>query len=217
MKIKQGLLFIFLFFFYFLFIFTSSVLARSGCCSYHRGVCGCGCCDGTPLSSTCAPYYLSCNGGGDPPPPQPTPIIIPTYLNGTSSYNYNSSTKSYDLTFNWDDWSQSNGWSVGISQYSGADPGPNMDTTSSIWTFKDVYPGRKYVNMKASVGGYWSRVSYWTIDIPPLPTATPIPTNTPIPTITPTPKPTEIIKKKVINNIKKTIQKKTFWQWLFGK
>lgn len=31
--------------------------ARQGCCSHHGGVCGCGCCDGTPLSATCAPYY----------------------------------------------------------------------------------------------------------------------------------------------------------------
>jgi len=35
--------------------------ARSGCCSWHDGVCGCRCCDGTPLSNTCAPYYPSCN------------------------------------------------------------------------------------------------------------------------------------------------------------
>ncbi len=40
-----------------------SAEARSGCCSWHGGVCGCGCCDGTPLSSTCAPYYPGCSGG----------------------------------------------------------------------------------------------------------------------------------------------------------
>ena len=39
--------------------------ARSGCCSWHGGVCGCGCCDGTALSATCAPYYPGCGGGGD--------------------------------------------------------------------------------------------------------------------------------------------------------
>jgi hypothetical protein len=37
-----------------------SVNARSGCCSHHGGVCGCGCCDGTPLSPKCAPYYPKC-------------------------------------------------------------------------------------------------------------------------------------------------------------
>jgi len=39
--------------------------ARSGCCSHHGGVCGCGCCDGSDLSATCAPYYPECSGGGD--------------------------------------------------------------------------------------------------------------------------------------------------------
>jgi hypothetical protein len=34
--------------------------ARSGCCSHHGGVCGCGCCDGSSLSATCAPYYPEC-------------------------------------------------------------------------------------------------------------------------------------------------------------
>ena len=31
--------------------------AQRGCCSHHGGVCDCACCDGTPLSSKCAPYY----------------------------------------------------------------------------------------------------------------------------------------------------------------
>jgi len=35
--------------------------ARQGCCSHHGGVCGCRCCDGSSLSSTCRPYYPSCN------------------------------------------------------------------------------------------------------------------------------------------------------------
>lgn len=44
--------------------FTSPIEARSGCCSHHQGVCGCRCCDGTPLSAKCAPYYPECSGGG---------------------------------------------------------------------------------------------------------------------------------------------------------
>src|SRR5438034_7573926 len=35
--------------------------ARSGCCSHHGGVCGCGCCDGSSLSAICAPYYPQCS------------------------------------------------------------------------------------------------------------------------------------------------------------
>lgn len=50
----------------FLLFITLPVLtvgARSGCCSWHGGVCGCRCCDGTSLSAKCAPYYPNCGGG----------------------------------------------------------------------------------------------------------------------------------------------------------
>ena len=46
-------------------------LAHSGCCSYHGGVCGCGCCDGSSLSATCAPYYPGC-GSSEPSYSDPT-------------------------------------------------------------------------------------------------------------------------------------------------
>lgn len=36
--------------------------AQSGCCSRHGGVCDCICCDGTPLSDVCRPYF-PCGGG----------------------------------------------------------------------------------------------------------------------------------------------------------
>jgi hypothetical protein len=42
---------------FFLAFLTNISEARQGCCSHHGGVCGCGCCDGTPLSAKCAPYY----------------------------------------------------------------------------------------------------------------------------------------------------------------
>lgn len=35
--------------------------AWPGCCSHHGGVCGCHCCDGTSLSTTCAPHYPQCS------------------------------------------------------------------------------------------------------------------------------------------------------------
>ncbi len=44
-----------------LFVIPENIEARRGCCSWHGGVCGCRCCDGTPLSAKCAPYYPSCN------------------------------------------------------------------------------------------------------------------------------------------------------------
>ena len=60
------------------------VEAHSGCCSWHGGVCGCGCCDGTALSSTCAPYYPECSSTTSTTSIQnntPTQIAtpIPTY------------------------------------------------------------------------------------------------------------------------------------------
>lgn len=68
------------FIFMFLFFVPMRVEARSGCCSHHGGVCGCGCCDGTGLSSTCAPYYPECNGGSAPMVQQVVtqPTAIPT-------------------------------------------------------------------------------------------------------------------------------------------
>lgn len=65
--------------FAFSLIFPIQLLARSGCCSYHGGVCGCGCCDGSSLSSTCAPYYPGCGGSYVYQPPPTCPLF--------SSYN----------------------------------------------------------------------------------------------------------------------------------
>ncbi len=61
--------------------YSLPVYARSGCCSWHGGVCtekcsdgniGHLCCDGTPLSAKCAPYYSQCKYV-PPPTPPPTP------------------------------------------------------------------------------------------------------------------------------------------------
>lgn len=64
---KKSILILF-FSLFFSFFLVNSVEARSGCCSHHGGVCGCDCCDGTPLSATCAPYYPNCNS--DPVEPE---------------------------------------------------------------------------------------------------------------------------------------------------
>lgn len=55
--------------------------ARSGCCSHHGGVCGCGCCDGSGLSAKCAPYYPECSGGSTYQYQYtPTPTYKPTAI-----------------------------------------------------------------------------------------------------------------------------------------
>jgi micrococcal nuclease len=53
--------------------------ARSGCCSHHGGVCGCGCCDGTSLSAKCAPYYPECNSTSSYETPSYQPAYRQTY------------------------------------------------------------------------------------------------------------------------------------------
>jgi len=63
----------------FFILSNTFVFARSGCCSHHRGVCGCSCCDGSSLSSTCAPYYPECNSRGGVSIPTNTPIPWPTW------------------------------------------------------------------------------------------------------------------------------------------
>jgi fibronectin type III domain protein len=45
----------------------ASAHAQQGCCSRHGGVCNCACCDGTPLSDICRPFFPC--GGGAPSAP----------------------------------------------------------------------------------------------------------------------------------------------------
>lgn len=71
-------------------IITPKANAWPGCCSHHQGVCGCGCCDGSPLSATCAPHYPECNSPA--PVPKPTPVpVTPTPIK-TSTNNAQTDT-----------------------------------------------------------------------------------------------------------------------------
>lgn len=60
-----------------LVVFPLITDARRGCCSHHGGVCGCRCCDGTPLSAKCAPYYPDCNSRLKKPAPKPPEPRLP--------------------------------------------------------------------------------------------------------------------------------------------
>ncbi len=68
------------FLFFSLILLPKNIEARSGCCSHHGGVCGCRCCDGSSFSSTCAPYYPSCNSTQviTQPTSTPRPTATPT-------------------------------------------------------------------------------------------------------------------------------------------
>ncbi|MCA9371874.1 hypothetical protein KC726_03170 [Candidatus Woesebacteria bacterium] len=198
----------------FLFVFVTSIYATSGCCSWHGGVAGCDtsvgrqiCNDGT-YSPTCTCSYI-------PHVATPTPINIPTSIKGIVTFDYDSSTKSYTVRYDWDDWSESNGWSIGLSKYFGTDPGPIADTTESKWIFKGVSSGDKYINLKAYVAGHWSNITSKSIHVPVIPSATskPTPTNKPIvqpKESKPTPKP---VKQESTTNKAK---KKSLWELVFG-
>ena len=146
-------------------ILVQAANARSGCCSYHGGVAGCGCADGTPLSSTCAPYYPQCYQ--QTPvynPPVPTPEILS--VNASLANDYNSQTKQYSVKFDWDDVVYSTGYSVSISKYPGSNPGPLIDTYKSVWRFNHITAGTWYVNLKSQHVYSWSQIIYWKIDLP---------------------------------------------------
>jgi hypothetical protein len=75
----------------FVFVFSGDVFARSGCCSHHSGVRsdGCGCIDGSSLSSTCAPYY-TCRSYSPVSTYSPS-ISVPIIPSCTSNASYDKS------------------------------------------------------------------------------------------------------------------------------
>lgn len=166
----------------FLIISASAVLARSGCCSWHGGVSHCAsngryvCNDGT-YSPTCtcgAPTYTYT---------PPAPPDIPSDTNGKWQLKENSSG-GVDLYFDWDR-PNSKSYSISLNSYAGANPGPLSDTLQSEFTFKDVKPGKRYINLKENMNGQWSKIVYWEVDIPEnyrqiaMPMATPTPRSKP--------------------------------------
>ena len=169
-----------------LLLTASNVSAHSGRTDSSGGHnCNVGACAGT---------YHYHNGGSAPPPysgpkiiatpkPNPTPIIIPSTIQASQNFVYQNGA--YKVFFDWDSIPNSTGYSISLSKYAGADPGPNTDTYESNWTFNHVPSGKWYVNLKTGVNNYWSQVSYWTITVPPLPTPTSSPTPTSLPTSRP--------------------------------
>ncbi len=92
--------------------------ARSGCCSHHGGVCGCECCDGSSLSSTCAPYYPSCNRPAYNPPALETPKITPKPTLSPTPTSYPKSIPIVSNTSDIPDTSEKDNsdgwWTIGI-------------------------------------------------------------------------------------------------------
>lgn len=168
------------------FLLYSPVFARSGCCSWHGGVCGCGCCDGTPLSSTCAPYYPECYGGGYYPPVYVPQTPQAPKINASFSFDPNPDGETYTVHTSWTNVTNT-GFSLSLHKNPGGDPGPLTDTMTNSFTFYNVEPGTWYMDMKVGINHVWSNVIYWEVDVPPW--TAPLPTTTPTPTFTQTEQP----------------------------
>jgi len=120
---------------------------------------------------------------------QPYPIYIPVYLpppapkfpDTTASWQWTPKNNgAFDLDVTLNDPSPTQ-YSAVISQYAGGDPGPLTDFYTNHFHYPNISTGKHYLNVKKSINGVWSTVSYWTIEIPqwyPPPTPTFIPTPT---------------------------------------
>jgi len=146
----------------FLTVTSKVVLSKSGCCSWHGGVCGCDssvgrqtCCDGTySPSCTCAynppPVYI--------PPPPPTATPTPIALNIQSTAVFNNGTCTYDINASWDRPTIYDRFSVSAVKTDSTqclNPGPNVDTTNTSGVFSTAGSGRYLINIKPGNSNNW--------------------------------------------------------------
>lgn len=155
-------------------LFVPSVSAHSG----RTDSSGCHNC----YTSYCYGEYHCHNGGGSyggyvAPITPKNPVG-----EGTHTFIPHTNEALYDLQMDWGDTSALS-YSIAISKTAGGNPGPNPDTNSSDFLFRNIAPGRWYVNIKANVGGRWSEIAYWTIDVPWWVKPTPTPTTIVTPTV----------------------------------
>ena len=145
-------------------VYHSDINAQSGCCSWHGGVCGCSpsgrktCCDGT-LSPSCTCGYVTHTPTYAPQIPKAPSI------NATFTYTPNNDGETFNVKMTWDK-IENTGFSIALQNAAGGDPGPLTDTMNNYWTFKKVYTGTYYANMKVGINGYWSNVTYWKVVVP---------------------------------------------------
>lgn len=168
---KKGFLFASALFIIFFALFPKSILAKSGCCSYHGGVSYCDtsvgryvCNDGT-YSPSCGCAYI----------PRVTTPAFPT-MNASWKFTPNSlPNKTFTVEITLDDKSPTQ-YSATLSKCKGCNPGPLTDFYSNKFTFTNIYPGTWYLNVKKSINNTWSTVSYWTVTVPQWYEPTPAPT-----------------------------------------
>lgn len=109
-----------------------------------------------------------CHGGGYVPSGPIYTLPAPVNPNN-GNWNYRISTENwcnYDLDITWNKPVSGDRFSIAVSKYAGADPGPLVDTVSFSYTFKNLSYGKWFVNIKTGNRERWSSVSYWTVNLP---------------------------------------------------
>lgn len=131
------------------------------------------------------------DGGGDVsssyiyvPVPISTPIIHPDnpVTTGTVSIQEMSTKPFHNVYVIWNGTENTN-YSISLTKNAGSEPGPISDTSSPTFAFHNEKPGKWYVNLKTRIGGQWSKITYWPVDIPQWTQPTPTPTATPTQTL----------------------------------
>lgn len=158
----------------FLFYSATNIHAHSGRTDSSGGHnCNVGACAGT--------YHY--HSGGYVPPPTLRRVVQPQFpsnIKGTV-YFESETDGEYTVRFVHTDPNPTQ-YSAVIGKYAGYDPGPIGDFTSNTFVFSNVQPGTWYINTKKEIGGYWSTISYWKVDVPewiePTPTFVPQTTTT---------------------------------------
>lgn len=74
----------------------------------------------------------------------------------------------YDVSISWKQPAHGDRFSLAISKVAGGDPGPLVDTSALNFTFKNVAPGKWFINFKSGNSERWGDVSYWEIELPKL-------------------------------------------------
>jgi hypothetical protein len=149
-----------------LFLPSHIIAHQSGCHRWHS-------CPSDSGSYTCGDLGYPCKYGTY----SESGSYVPTYLlpapvnPGNGNWKYTTSSSNwcnYDLEMSWNKPTSGDRFSISVSKYAGADPGPLVDTSYLSYTFKNITSGKWYVNIKTGNSERWSQVNYWTIDLPKL-------------------------------------------------
>lgn len=135
----------------------------SAFCEDFGGVCGCDvstgkqlCCEGNLNES------YSCQDSSR--------LNYPSYAQAFPSTKVYTTVEPNDrgthtVFVNWADQFPTE-YSITLTPFPGADPGPFADTSEPSFVFYDVPTGIQYINIKKNIDGEWSQITSWKVEVP---------------------------------------------------